>query len=110
MIVIRYIVNLLLAVDQFCNTLLLGHPDETISSRLGRSIGAERYCWVKPFRQLVDILFFFDYSTDEYGRRIGHCQKSVMPLEIQNFRTITDYEIWSWTKLDDYTYPSEERK
>ena len=94
--VLRFVVNYLLAIDQLANTLLLGHPDETISSRLGRTVGKERYFWVKPFRVFVDMLFFFDKGPN--GER--HCQASVMPLEQQNFRTMNDYEIWSWNKKD----------
>jgi len=87
----RYIINLLLAVDQILNTLLLGHPDETISSRLGRSIENERYEWVKRLRIGVDYVF------DKLGDP-EHCKNSVMPLEQENFRTMTDYEIWSWNE------------
>jgi len=32
----RYFWNLLIAIDQLANTILLGSPDETISSRLGK--------------------------------------------------------------------------
>ena len=32
----RYVVNVLLSVDQLLNSLLLGDPDETVSSRIGR--------------------------------------------------------------------------
>ena len=95
-ILVRIIINLLLAVDQLANTALLGHPDETISSRLGRSIGKERYIWVRWFRLLVDGIFFFDYEMRD-GVRIGHCEKSVMPLEQQNFRLFTKYEVWAWS-------------
>ena len=92
-VVCRFILNYLIAIDQLANTLLLGHPDETISSRLGRSIGKERYFWVKWFRIFVDTLFFFDRDG-----KMRHCEKSVMPLEQQNFRELTDYELWSWNK------------
>lgn len=92
----RFTVNYFLAIDQLINTLLMGHPDETISSRLGRTIGKERYFWVGWFRRFVDTLFFFDKGPNGEG----HCQASVMPLEQQNFRTFTDYELWSWTKKD----------
>ena len=85
---IRFVVNILLSLDQLLNTLLLGHPDETLSSRLGRAMGKERYVWVKWLRVFVDTLFFFDKD---------HCKNSVMPLEQQNFRTVVDYELWSWT-------------
>ena len=91
----QLIYNLLIAIDQLVNTLLLGHPDETISSRLGRSMGKERYIWVKGFRIFVDTLFFFDTK----GKK-RHCQKSVMRLEQKNFRKFSDYEIWSWSIED----------
>lgn len=97
MILIQYLYNIVLGIDQAFNTLLLGHPDETISSRLGRSIGRERYFWVKYFRVLVDTIFFFDTETKK-GKIIRHCEKSVMPLEQRNFRRFIDYEIWSWQK------------
>lgn len=93
--VFRLIVNLFLAIDQLANTLLLGHPDETISSRLGRTRGKERYIWVKPFRCFVDFLFFFDTAVALDGRKIYHCEKSILPLEQQTFRDL-DYELWSW--------------
>lgn len=95
MIVFKFVRNYLLAIDQLMNTLCLGHPDETISSRLGRTTnGNHRYIWVKGLRIMVNVLFFFDRGPNgEY-----HCEKSVMPLEQQNFRTHTDYEIWSWSK------------
>ena len=32
----KYIWNILIAVDQLANVLLLGDPDETISSRMGK--------------------------------------------------------------------------
>lgn len=48
----RYLWNLLIALDQFANTLLGGFPDETISSRMGKQIAAGKCklckltCWV----------------------------------------------------------------
>lgn len=90
---IRFIINIFLAYDQLINTFLLGHPDETLSSRLGRTIEKERYFWVKPTRMLVDTLFFFDVEENK-----KHCEKSIMPLEQQNFREMVNYEIWSWNK------------
>ena len=32
----RYFVNILISLDQLLNSILLGDPDETVSSRLGR--------------------------------------------------------------------------
>jgi len=34
----RYLWNLLISLDQLVNTLFLGNPDETISSRCGKKI------------------------------------------------------------------------
>lgn len=98
--ILRYIVNFLLAIDQLLNTIFLGHPDETLSSRLGRTTdGNHRYFWIKWFRQIVDGLFFFDKEVDEdINKIIRHCEKSIMPLEQLNFRTVADYELWSWSK------------
>jgi len=87
----RYVINIFLTIDQMLNTILLGHPDETLSSRLGRSVDKERYTWVRYTRVIVDGLFFFDKE---------HCKNSIMPLEQENFRTIADYEIGSWNKED----------
>ena len=53
----QYIINLLIAFDQFINVLFSGQPDETISSR------AWRYKDVSSFwrfmRKFIDLLFFF---------------------------------------------------
>lgn len=93
--ILRFVVNYLIALDQLFNTLLLGHPDETISSRLGRAhVHGYRYFWVRWVRLLVDALFFFDKGPNGEG----HCEASIMPLEQENFRTMVDYELWSWTR------------
>lgn len=36
--VLKYFKNILISFDQFMNTLLLGDPDETISSRIGKMV------------------------------------------------------------------------
>ena len=52
----KYLVNILYSVDQLVNTVLLGDPDETISSRLGK---LKRECggkipWSYPVCRCVD--------------------------------------------------------
>jgi len=49
----RYIVNVLIALDQFANALMGGDPDETISSRAGRALRSKHkplwarvLCWL----------------------------------------------------------------
>jgi|TARA_R110000851_G_scaffold293070_2_gene447629 hypothetical protein len=96
--VVKLMRNLFLALDQMINTILLGHCDETLSSRLGRSKGKARYRWVNYFRIIVNTLFFFDNTKTSDGGVIKHCEKSIMPLEQQNFREVIDYELWSWNK------------
>jgi hypothetical protein len=39
-IIVRYIFNILIAIDQLFNAILFGDPDETISSRIGKKIRA----------------------------------------------------------------------
>jgi len=34
----RYFWNLLISIDQLCNTILGGYPDETMSSRMGKHL------------------------------------------------------------------------
>jgi hypothetical protein len=42
-----YLWNLLISFDQFLNTILAGHPDETISARIGRKLRESAPgCWL----------------------------------------------------------------
>lgn len=44
--------NILVALDQLANTVVLGDPDETLSSRMGKAVRANRcvlcrgLCWL----------------------------------------------------------------
>lgn len=52
----RYVINILLGIDQLGNTLIGGSPDETISSRLGR-IKIEnggKIPYYRPFSKITD--------------------------------------------------------
>lgn len=49
----RYLLNLLIALDQLANAVLLGDPDETISSRVAKR--AHRRGWVVIARLLEAI-------------------------------------------------------
>ena len=53
----QYIINILIAFDQFINVLFLGQPDETISSRAWRCKDVSSF-W-KVMRRVIDLLFFF---------------------------------------------------
>lgn len=55
----RYLFNILVAIDQFVNTILGGDPDETISSRLGKIMAKRKHrcvvCrWVCWFLDKID--------------------------------------------------------
>lgn len=54
----RYLINILISLDQLGNTILLGSPDETISSRIGRlklNYGGS-IPWTRPVTKLTDWL------------------------------------------------------
>lgn len=56
----KWIMNILLGIDQLGNAIMGGDPDETISSRIGkikRAHGGE-IPWSKPLTRVVD--FFLD--------------------------------------------------
>jgi len=55
--------NILISYDQVGNTILLGDPDETISSRTGKV--ENKYCWAKA-------LSWFLNKLDP-----NHCKKSI---------------------------------
>lgn len=73
----RYFYNILIAVDQLVNVLLLGEPDETISAR----------CWrlraIKPYGTLVYVInkLFFDPN---------HCCNSYL-AEVQRKQLAKEY-------------------
>jgi hypothetical protein len=54
MSLLSYVRNVAIAVDQFANAVLFGWPDETLSSRCGRSI--HRYPY-KAWAKLIDAIF-----------------------------------------------------
>ncbi len=65
----KYFWNLLIAIDQLLNTILLGDPDETISSRLGKFLDLPKDKWrYKVANFICKILRKFDEN---------HCRKSI---------------------------------
>jgi hypothetical protein len=71
----RWMMNILISVDQLGNSLLAGDPDETISSRLGR-IKAKyngRIPWTRPISKATEYLL---------GKiQKNHCEISIEPDE-----------------------------
>jgi len=78
--------NMLVSVDQFGNVVLLGDPDETISSRTGRAVLSDRPRWfVKHVHYFVNEMFHV-----LLGQK-NHCEDAVEKDVYKN-------EIWSWIK------------
>lgn len=64
----HWLVQTLIAVDQLLNALLMGHADETLSSRAYRADQRGRV-FGRLFRPLIDTLFFWQPR---------HCQQAYM--------------------------------
>ena len=80
-----FIFNILISLDQLANVLLLGSPDETISSRLSRAIkSGNPKKSVRFFAKLVDGLFWVIQKK--------HIEKS---LEVDED---SEGELWKWYK------------
>lgn len=62
----KYIRNVAVAVDQLANAVLLGDPDETISSRMGKQLD-------KPIRNPIPKLLCS--GLDAFEKQ--HCAKSI---------------------------------
>jgi hypothetical protein len=63
----KYVWNLLIALDQFVNTVLLGDPDETVSSRAAKA-AAKGKRWGCVLCRLLDYV------------QKDHCITSLEPL------------------------------
>lgn len=71
--IFKYIKNILIAIDQLINAILLGDPDETISSRVGKLMHKRN--WARVLANFLD-LFEKDHAQksieeDEGKDRIG---------------------------------------
>ena len=53
----KWLINILLGIDQLANAIFMGDPDKTISSRIGktkRRHGGKIPVWRYPLRYIVD--------------------------------------------------------
>lgn len=60
-----YLWNILIAIDQFTNTLLSGYPDETLSSRMGKHLAKRDCVFCNFICRLLNAI------------QKDHCQKSI---------------------------------
>jgi hypothetical protein len=78
----QYALNMAMAVDQFLSTVLGGHPDDTVSQRLGRA-QLHQVKWTKPFQIAVDFA-----ALVLVGER-NHCLNSLSGKTMAK-------ELWNW--------------
>jgi len=65
----KYIWNILISLDQLLNTLLLGDPDETISSRCGKRKSNCKLCkWLCYLLNKIDKKHCMDAIEPDEGR------------------------------------------
>lgn len=84
----QYIYNLILALSQFLNAILLGDPDESISGRLGRAHASGRAkWWVYPLLFVND--WVWRVTTGEENHSVNAVEAEERPHE---------KELWSWVK------------
>ena len=74
---LRYILNVLIALDQLVNTLVGGYPDETLSASawLGEQQGKIIPCIMRP---VIDFLFLpieRDHCCKAYHAEYNHSQR-----------------------------------
>ena len=79
--VLTYLKYILIALDQLLNTVLLGFPDETLSSRAYRT-EQEGYRLGGIIRPIIDTLLFFDpeHCRTSYETEMTRKQ---FPIEMQ---------------------------
>lgn len=61
----KYLLNILISIDQFVNTVAGGDPDETISGRLGKHFPNSE------FRKFVDWMFGPDHCKESIEEEEG---------------------------------------
>jgi hypothetical protein len=64
----KWVTDIFIALDQLANALLLGAPDETLSSRAYRA-DRDKKIFGRVFRPMIDLLFFWEYK---------HCYQSYL--------------------------------
>lgn len=75
----KYVLNIMISIDQLCNAILFGNVDHTISGRVGYNALLGSF-WALYAQELINLLFFFDKD---------HCYTSIewdeVPLSKEDF-------------------------
>ena len=71
----RYALNIAIGLDQLANTVLAGHPDETLSSRAYRAEQSGQRYWGWT-RRAIDLLLFWqtDHCLSAYRAEVERKQ------------------------------------
>lgn len=84
----QYLYNLILGLDQFINTILLGDPDESISGRIGRAMQSGRpKCFVPYLAHFNDWIFWVIFKEKDHN--LNAIEPEERPFE---------KELWSWIR------------
>lgn len=87
MILWKIIFNILYYLDLGLNTILLGDPSETVSSRCGRALQSKKpVLFAKILAYVVDFIFYRFFGDDNHS--------------LENIEWDEDYEheLWNWIK------------
>ena len=85
----QYFLNMAMAFDQFASTLLGGHPDDTISQRLGRAKVSARESGRSPSIAIRTSVIIVDFLAYLLAREKNHCEASLGGKT----RAL---ELWNW--------------
>lgn len=78
----KYLKNLLISSSQFINSLLGGHPDETLAARCHRE-AFKKILWWEILEKILDCFFFWERN---------HCA-AMHEEEVLNKQNSVDYDI-----------------
>ena len=79
----QYLINLFFAIDQFVSTVLGGHPDDTVSQRLGRAKASGGGALVLVAAKTLDMVIYVLFGE------ANHCDRSLVGKSSAR-------EIWNW--------------
>jgi len=74
---LRYILNILIAIDQLVNTLIGGYPDETLSASAwrGEQHGKVIHCIARPVIDFLFLPFERNHCRNSYFAEFDHTQR-----------------------------------
>jgi hypothetical protein len=99
LLLFQYAVNYFNLTDHILNTILLGDPDETLSSRIARA----RQAGHKWAMVMCNVLTFLAKVVTFGQVTVNHCDYALDSKQLGS-----DKEIWSWSQGKILTTPVNE--